>query len=430
MNRAFFEQALREGKRVVTMKGPAVAALEALWPASGDACLWIAPDGHAALGMGVTDFVRRDGTGRFDPMEVAVLVECREAGVVAPSPRVYGGFSFAPGSSVGPWAGFGDGWFVRPRWEIGDGYIRFNAPEQLDEAPVAELEAIWRRAENAHVALMDAAPATVRLPLEPWREQIESIQRAIGEGTLEKAVASTRTHLTFAQHIEVRRVLAHLRARFSGCTTFAFRRGDTTFVGATPERLLRRRGNELHTEALAGSAAPHDAEELARSVKDQHEHQLVIDAIVGGLEPFAESIDVDPTRVHALPNVAHLRTPIRARLREVSTLQLVGALHPTPAVGGAPRAAAMEWITAHEPPRGWYASPIGWMDASGDSTFAVALRCGLIRGREAWAFAGCGIVEGSVPEREHAEVRMKLGAFVDAVQSAAQPRPVHAGRAL
>lgn len=439
MNRSFFESSLREGARIVTSRGPRLTSLEALWPTSGDACLWITPDGGSALGMGVTDFVRREGAGRFAPLHVAELPERREPGVDAPPPRLYGGFSFAEGASVGPWAGFGDGWFVRPRWEIGvsangDGYIRFSSPEEIGRdtsAALAELSAIWSRAETAHAPVLDrATPASVRLPFEPWRSQVESIQAAITEGTLDKAVASTRAHFVFDRAIDVPRVLMHLRARFAGCTIFAFRRGDITFLGATPENLLRRRGDSLHTEALAGSAAPDDAEQLARSVKDHHEHRLVVDAIVGALEPFADAIDVDATRVHELPNVAHLRTPIRARVREASTLPLVGALHPTPAVGGTPREAALRWITTHEPPRGWYASPIGWIDASGDASFAVALRCGLVREREAWAFAGCGIVEGSVAEREHAEVRMKLGAFVDAIQSAAVSHPLHARSAL
>ena len=426
MNHEYFAAELRAGARVVTLRAPACGSLESLWPASGDACLWIGPDGGGALGMGVTDLVQRNDARLVDMPD-----EHREPGVTAPPPRLYGGFAFAPGASTGPWSGFGDGWLVRPRWEIGDGFVRFNAPERLESIPHAELDAIGRRIEGARPPTLDAAPpASVRLPFEPWRRQVEAIQEAIAQGRLIKAVASTRTQLSFGREIDVPRVLAHLRARFFGCTTFAFRRGDATFLGATPERLLRIRGRELWTEALAGSAAPHDAEQLARSLKDRHEHQLVVDAIVGALEPFAETIDVEPMRVHALPNVAHLRTPIRARLREVGTLDLVEALHPTPAVGGVPREDAMRWITEHESPRGWYASPIGWIDAEGDASFAVALRCGLIRGREAWAFAGCGIVEGSIAEREHAEVRMKLGAFVDAVQSATLPRAMHAGRAL
>lgn len=435
MNVDFFEKALREGARVVTLRGPRLASLEALWPASGDACLWITPEGESALGLGVTDFVRREGPDRFAPLRVAELPEAREPGVSAPPPRLYGGFSFAEGSSTGPWSsagdGFGDGWFVRPRWEIGEGYVRYSAPDATSAAPTTELKAIWERAEHARRPVLDrATPMSVRLPFDPWRRQVESIQAAIAAGTLDKAVASTRAHFAFDRPIDVPRVLAHLRARFAGCTIFAFRRGGITFLGATPENLLRRRGDSLHTEALAGSAAPHDAEQLARSTKDHHEHRLVVDAIVGALEPFADGIDVDATQVHELPNVAHLRTPIRARVRDASTLPLVGALHPTPAVGGTPREAALRWITDNEPPRGWYASPIGWIDARGDASFAVALRCGLVRGHEAWAFAGCGIVEGSVAEREHAEVRMKLGAFVDAIQSAAVSRSVHARRAM
>jgi menaquinone-specific isochorismate synthase len=113
----------------------------------------------------------------------------------------------------------------------------------------------------------------------------------------------------------------------------------------------------------------------------------------------------------------HLRTPIAARLaKRAHVLDLVAALHPTPSVGGVPTDRAIEWITRNEPdPRGWYAGPVGWFDAEGDGEFAVALRCGLLRGNRAWIYAGAGIVRDSDPAMEYAETNIKQTALLRAL---------------
>jgi isochorismate synthase len=209
-------------------------------------------------------------------------------------------------------------------------------------------------------------------------------------------------------------VLEGLAELAPACTVFAFRRGGRCFVGATPEKLLEKQGNRVRTEALAGSAAPAGHSALLQSEKDRAEHQHVVDAIRARLVAIGASVSgACAPELRALSHVVHLHTPITAELSTpLHVLDVVAALHPTPAVGGVPEAAALAWLARHEPfARGWYASPVGWFDERGDGDFRVALRSAVLAGDRAHLFAGAGIVRGSRPEMELAETRLKLAAL-------------------
>jgi salicylate biosynthesis isochorismate synthase/menaquinone-specific isochorismate synthase len=204
---------------------------------------------------------------------------------------------------------------------------------------------------------------------------------------------------------------------------FAVGRGDATFVAASPELLVRREGQRASTVALAGSARrsadpavdDHLGEQLLRSDKDREENAIVARRIARALAPHSVWVTAAPEPVLArVENIQHLARPIRAQLAEpISALALAGLLHPTPAVGGEPRAAALALIPALEGmDRGWYAGPVGWTDATGDGEFCVALRCALLRGRIAHLYAGSGIVADSDPAAELAETEVKLEALL------------------
>jgi isochorismate synthase EntC len=157
------------------------------------------------------------------------------------------------------------------------------------------------------------------------------------------------------------------------------------------------------------------------STKDRGEHRIVRDEIMRRLEGFTEMIDMPAAPVvDRFTNVQHLATPIAGRVPAgVSTLDLAGALHPTPAVGGHPTPAALALMSKLEViDRGWYAGGIGWVDAAGDGELAVALRCALVRGEAAVLFAGNGIVADSDPEAEVAETRLKLSPLLDLLTEA------------
>jgi isochorismate synthase len=210
------------------------------------------------------------------------------------------------------------------------------------------------------------------------------------------------------------------------CARFCFRFGPDAFVGATPERLILLSGRDLQTEALAGTFRKNTAEfatELLRSPKEHSEHAPVLSAIVEQLGPLCTKLQYSSEpELRTLPHLLHLRTPITGTLRsDLHVLDLVELLHPTPAVGGSPRRAALDWIAREEGfQRGWYASPIGWFQGNGDGEFEVGLRSGVLSGNTATLFAGGGIVAGSGADHEFAETQLKLLGLRSALRVAAE----------
>ncbi len=214
-----------------------------------------------------------------------------------------------------------------------------------------------------------------------------------------------------------------MRERFPSCFCFCVGTGEAAFMGASPELLVRRAGPIAATVALAGSVRrssdpavdAHLGEQLKLSDKDRREHEIVVRRIERALAPHSVWVEraAEPALAE-VANVTHLATPIHAHLAQArSAVGLAGVLHPTPAVGGEPRDAANAAIAELEGmDRGWYAGPVGWMDAAEDGEFCVALRSALLRDRTAHAFAGCGIVAGSDPASELAETELKLEAIV------------------
>lgn len=252
-----------------------------------------------------------------------------------------------------------------------------------------------------------------------WDALVRDALAAIESGALEKVVAARRVALEGAAPWSLSAVLRSLAPQErAGCTRFAVSYEGVDFVGATPETLLSREGGVLQTEALAGTLPrrpAHDDEDraaLLASEKDLREHALVTQMIVRTIAPW--SARVDRTRgpeLRSLEHLHHLWTPIRAQLRAdaPSLLTMAGALHPTPAMAGAPVAEATRWIAAHEEaPRGWYAGVVGHCDARGDGRCAVGIRSAVLRGPRAWVYAGAGLVRGSDPAREWDETAAKM----------------------
>jgi len=214
-------------------------------------------------------------------------------------------------------------------------------------------------------------------------------------------------------------LLHHLEATYPRCYGFGWRVGAATFLGASPELLVRSVDGAVSSNPQAGSAPRGEGEEedqalaegLMRSPKDRIEHRLVVDDVVSRLAPFIDELTVpDGPSLKRMATVQHLSTPVHGTLAQPHhILELVDALHPTPAVGGTPRSQAMSFIDKVEGfDRGWYTGGIGYVDGSGDGEVAIALRCGLIEGTEAHVFAGAGIVADSVPDAEVLETRLKL----------------------
>ena len=251
---------------------------------------------------------------------------------------------------------------------------------------------------------------------------------AIGAGELEKVVLARACTLVQAGGFDAARVLDALRESQPGCFAFGVGLGSATFVGASPERLLRRDGVEVRADALAGSAprgrTPEDDERRGRSLlasaKERAEHEIVRRAVLAALAGRCEELAAPETpSLLRLEGIQHLHTPVSGRLRpgdRASALSLAAALFPTPAVGGAPRAAALVFLRKNEAARrGGYSGAIGWLAPSGDGELCVALRSALLRGDAATLHAGAGIVAGSTPEAELAETRWKLASALGAL---------------
>jgi isochorismate synthase len=425
---------------VLTWSVPRVASERLLnAEASGNALLWAAPGEGEMSALGAAFTLTASGSDRFQAIqqqarEVWPLLDTSAADRAAPVPCFFGGFAFQPGRAESPlWQDFGDARFVLPRLS----YLKTSEGAWLRLiASNAELSSLERRAElndqirRASYALfapngasqVDSARVVAREERSPesWAALIADVQAEIASGRAQKIVAARRVSLTLDREPLPAQVQSRLRDDAPESTRFAFRVAARTFLGATPEGLLRKRGADLTTEAVAGSVSADDAASatwLLESGKDSREHEFVVSEILRLLGPLTTELTPGKREVHRLRTVLHLRTPIRGRLREAShVLELVGKLHPTPAVGGVPTHAAIDFITRHEPDeRGWYAGPVGWFDAAGDGRFVVALRSGVVTGKQAELYAGAGIVRDSNAPSEFAETRWKLAALLGAL---------------
>jgi salicylate biosynthesis isochorismate synthase/menaquinone-specific isochorismate synthase len=351
-------------------------------------------------------------------------------------PVAVGGFAFAPDGGGAPhWAGFAPASLQVPEAALarrGD-HVTLTlaavaAPDDDPDALAARLEARAAELRSAPLPLLDPDPAgrygvVSAMPPEHYESAVARAVERIRAGALDKVVLAREVQVHAPRAHDPAAVLGVLRDAFPSCFSFCAARGDSAFVAASPELLVRREGLRAGTLALAGStrrsADPavddHLGEQLLRSDKDREEQAIVTRRIVRALRPVSVWVTAaDEPVIVRMANIQHLATPIRAQLaRPVSAVELAGLLHPTPAVGGEPFAAAAPLIPALEGlDRGWYAGPVGWTDANEDGEFCVALRCALLTGPVARCYAGVGVVRDSDPAAELTETEVKLQALL------------------
>jgi menaquinone-specific isochorismate synthase len=272
-------------------------------------------------------------------------------------------------------------------------------------------------AEAGTMARAETGSEPGALDEDSFTRAVEAARDAIRDGRLDKVVLSLQVLATSASPFDQRRVLARLAGEYPECYTFAF----DSFVGASPELLVRRQGRALRSQPLAGSsrrgANPEEDAELGAallaSTKDRWEHDLAVVTVVEALHPLCRTLRIDPEpSLLRLANVQHLATEVVGELSGdpvPDALSIAGAVHPTAAVCGTPSRKALALIRELEGPnRGRYAGPVGWVDARGDGEWAIALRCAELSGTTARLFAGCGIVAQSDPGAELEEARLKL----------------------
>jgi salicylate biosynthesis isochorismate synthase/menaquinone-specific isochorismate synthase len=406
---------------------------------------WEQPDREFALaGLGVAREVASRGPRRFE--EVAeeclrlgdrpVLEEPR--GLPAGAGPVWlGGFAFDPeGGATSTWSSLAPASLVLPQLSIcrrGErSFVTVNAVVRAGEAIDRLAEELAARVAalrlEAPLPLLDPHPtahAEIRSARPPreFEAAVEGATSRIADGEFSKVVLAREVIVSAGAAYEPAAIFGAMREQFPACFCFCCGTPEAAFIGASPELLVRRAGASVSTVALAGSTRrssdpavdDHLGEQLLRSDKDRREQRIVAERIVRALRPHAVWVEAAPEpEIVKVANIQHLATPVIAQLAEPhSAIEMAGLLHPTPAVGGEPWAAAAAAIADLEGmDRGWYAAPVGWMDATEDGEFCVALRSALLRDREAHLFAGVGVVAGSDPAAELAETEVKLGALL------------------
>lgn len=351
-----------------------------------------------------------------------------------PSQRYYGGFRFYNRPILGNrWKSFAQYRFIIPRLEMHrrrkGTYLAVNLKLGDTAANARELESLravldeveWR---NASAPPLPAITSRVDLPdFAGWKNLIAQALAACARHDLEKVVVARESSFTAKQDIDPVALLAHLREQAVHAYEYCFEPVHArAFVGASPERLYRRENCFIQSEALAGTRPRGKSEEgdealareLLESEKELREHDFVVRMLHDSLAHFCTSISVEeePSLLR-LRNCQHLHTRIEGVLKaNEADAPLIEALHPTPAVGGTPREAALAWLIEHEPfDRGVFAAPVGWIGYDA-AEFAVAIRSGLVRGNELSLYSGAGIVPGSVAEDEWDEIENKLANFL------------------
>ncbi len=409
--------------------------------------LWVEPAaGFSMVAIGAAARLTGRGPERFAQVESArrrllsTAVVKQVEGCPAPAPVFMGGFSFDPAGESPEWEGFPSALLVLPRLlfiQQGESsWLTVNALTSPDGDAQHSLHALEREArgllrENEDPVRHEVSESRTRSEStddSPWKATVTEAVNHVRKGAVDKLVLARRVQMRLQQPVDLAEALHRLMEGYPHCTVFAFTRGDACFLGATPERLVRvgcpatdgrDAPSTIRADCLAGSARRGVTEEEDRRLgealradpKERHEHAVVVQALRDGLKPLCSRLKIPGAPgLLRLPNVQHLHTPIEGALRtERGVLELVDRLHPTPAAGGLPRDAALTLIRQWEPfDRGWYAGPVGWVDGRGDGDFAVAIRSALVRRREAFLYAGCGIVAGSDPEREYSESCLKL----------------------
>jgi menaquinone-specific isochorismate synthase len=423
-------------------EAPGITLENALAVAQGEARVYWKSDLHPAAyaGFGAAALLTAEGSSRVARIQLQIdhLFEGASLEGRVPrqaAPRLFGGFAFTSHyQPLGIWSAFPSAGFVLPRVQFtelaGKTWITVSRNVENVAAQDEILGSLRHEAESILAAAVQSEPrpqrtaaiAAVRYPLvlDDWRQMVAEATGRIRRGDLDKVVLSRICDVEMTAPLDPARIIDTLGSRYPDCYRFLLEiEPGHAFLGATPELLVEVHDSNLHTMALAGSrkrgatAAEDDrlAQEMMDSPKERHEHALVVEAVRERVKPYARTLDVpDEPSIFRLQNIQHLCTPVRAELEtHFDVLDLVGELHPTPALGGSPRRAALEAIAQLErEERGWYAAPVGWVDAQGDGMFAVAIRSAVCAGKQARLYAGAGIVVESDPDKEWDETRLKF----------------------
>lgn len=403
-----------------------------------DVNLWLGLADRSMLGVGSALDCLGQNNSRFSTVSSEWHAAIDGAVVVGDiAPFAIGGFRFDPARNISPmWKNFKDGSLSIPRLAVlhlKDSGCHVVAADYVP--PHADLTnrfermvSLWENRESASGFAPLVQPVLLESEKEKhrWHALVHAALRDISQGKARKIVAARMLRVKADAPFTVPDIVRRLRKDNSKAAIFAFGRNGAYFVGATPEVLLTANAGYFRTMALAGSAPRSEdpaqdaafGQALLASEKELQEHNFVVQAVWQALRSRCRCIAVDASpSLHKLKCVQHLVTHFEGEIiQPCSLLDIIEQLHPTPAVGGVPCNRALEFLRAHEGfDRGWYAGPVGWLDALGNGEFMVSLRSGLIDRRSATLFAGCGLVAGSDPEKEYRETQLKFSTMLDGI---------------
>ncbi len=406
----------------------------------GERWFWEQPDAQFSLvGTGASVFLSGRGKSRFAEVSsawrhtVAITLDDPAGPMPISTPICVGGFAFdSRRTADSPWEDFDDAYFFVPKFLVtsskGNSWLTVSLlidpgadRDRLIESTLSELATLLngntaRDAEQGHGGLEIEGTSDSK---DHWKRSVGSIVEKVVDGAIEKLVLARNIEIHLQSPLNVSGMLRKIRSRYGNCTIFALSKGESCFLGATPERLVSLRDGTVEVACLAGSA-PRGASEdedcrlgagLMSDDKERWEHDLVVRTVEDTLTTVCSDLTVPSApSVVKMPNIQHLYTPIEGTVKSgITIFDLAEQLHPTPASGGVPRESALDLIRSYESfDRGWYAGPIGWVDKNGRGEFAVAIRSALLKTNEATLYAGCGIVADSDPEREYQESELKL----------------------
>ncbi len=435
------------GAGLISVSVPASGlSLRGLPPLEPPYLFWSCPDkGDLMLGVGLAYQKEAAGPHRLGNLAHAwrgLPWENLDPDETGGDPMAFLGCAFDPDDPMkGIWAGFPNAGLLVPtvamRQHGDDTVLTYTTRADQSRQTIA---AEWARFTRRLVDAIGLAvpPAGSRTRLTPvavtpeagrWRQLVAHAVETIHSGQLAKVVPARRLRVCAERRLDAPRLALTLGHLYPSCTVFAVHLGGRCLIGATPERLVGIQGTRLTSEAVAGTERRaandrHDrelGEALLTSAKTRHEHALVADAVREAIAPLCHRFTMRAVpELIKLRNLQHLRTPIGGDLRPGFTLlDVAERLHPTPAVGGAPRADALRWLIRHNPTeRGWYTGTLGWMTPSGEGKLAVTLRCALLQDECADLFAGAGIVADSDPQAELEETELKFASILEALENA------------
>ncbi len=353
-----------------------------------------------------------------------------------PDLRYYGGFQFNQGSKPSQeWKSFGAYRFIIPLFELHRSeegtFLVCNFLQNIENCNPPE--AIVKQLEDVQfeLTMSDWEERTILHRRDipdraEWQSSLDTALEEMETGKYEKVVLARKATLTFNDPVDPVAYLLRLRRMTEETFNFYFQADEGhAFLGATPERLFKRQGRTLHTEAIAGTRprglTTRDDERYARALlnseKEVREHSIVVDMIKNVLEKYCHNLVMDEeVQITRLSHVQHLCKHFKGELDpETSDADLIKALHPTPAMGGYPTDIALEAIEDLEPfNRGWYAAPIGFVGHD-HTEFVVAIRSALIEKERVSLYSGAGIVLGSDPAEEWQEIEDKISKFLKAL---------------